>query len=74
MRSRLLQVSVLLGFVLNLVVAPIQVLIPLFVRDIKHAAVGYFGVMVAGLLASAKLPDGGVATGFVARYVAIARP
>jgi DHA3 family macrolide efflux protein-like MFS transporter len=50
MRARLLQVSVLLGFVLNLVVAPIQVLIPLFVRDIKHAAVGYFGVMVAGLL------------------------
>lgn len=28
----------------------------------------------AGLLATAELPDGGIATGFVARYVAIARP
>lgn len=28
----------------------------------------------AGLVASARLPDGGVATGFIARYVAIARP
>lgn len=50
MRSRLLQVSVLLGLVLNLVVAPIQVLVPLFVRNVKHADVTYFTSLIGGLL------------------------
>jgi DHA3 family macrolide efflux protein-like MFS transporter len=49
-RSRLLQVAVLLGFSLNLVVAPIQVLLPLFVRDVKHADEKYFALLVVGLL------------------------
>ena len=35
-RERLLQLSVFLGFALNLIVAPIQVLMPLFVRSVKH--------------------------------------
>ena len=34
-REKLLQVSVLLGFSLNLIIAPIQILVPLFVTDIK---------------------------------------
>ena len=49
-RERLLQVTVLLGFSLNLIVAPIQVLMPLFVRDVKDAGPAYFGLLVAGLL------------------------
>jgi MFS family permease len=48
--TRLLQVAVLLGFSLNLVVAPIQVLLPLFVRDVKHADASYFGLLVGCLL------------------------
>lgn len=50
-KTRLLQIAVLLGFSLNLIVAPIQVLMPLFVRDIKHTDASYFGLLVAGLLA-----------------------
>ena len=50
MQSRLLQVAVLLGFSLNLIVAPIQVLLPLFVRDVKHADASYFGLLVGALL------------------------
>jgi MFS family permease len=47
---RLLQVAVLLGFALNIVVAPIQVLLPLFVLDVKGEDASYFGLLVAGLL------------------------
>ena len=50
-QRRLLQVAVLLGLSLNLIVSPIQVLLPLFVLDVKHADADYFGVLVAGLLA-----------------------
>ena len=49
-RVRLLQVAVLLGLALNLIVAPIQVLLPLFVREVKQADADYFGFLVAGLL------------------------
>ncbi len=49
-RARLLQVAVLLGFSLNLIVAPIQVLLPLFVRDVKEQPASYFGLLVGGLL------------------------
>ena len=49
-RERLLQVTLLLGFSLNLIVAPIQVLMPLFVRDVKGAGPEYFGLLVAALL------------------------
>jgi MFS family permease len=48
--SRMLQVTVLLGFGLNLIVAPIQVLLPLFVVHVKGEGPTYFGVMVGGLL------------------------
>jgi MFS family permease len=51
---RLLQVTLLLGFSLNLVVAPIQTLLPLFVIEIKHQTQAYLGLLagsfVAGLL------------------------
>lgn len=49
-RERLLQVAVLLGFSLNMVVAPIQVLMPLFVEDVKNQTEAYFGLLVAGML------------------------
>ena len=42
---RLLQVTLLLGFSLNLVVAPIQTLLPLFVIDIKEQTKAYFGLL-----------------------------
>ena len=42
---RLLQVTLLLGFSLNLVVAPIQTLLPLFVLDIKEQTKAYFGLL-----------------------------
>jgi MFS family permease len=48
--QQLLQVAVLLGLSLNVIIAPIQVLMPLFVRDVKHAGASYFGLLVAGLL------------------------
>ncbi|MGE0686552.1 MAG: MFS transporter [Dehalococcoidia bacterium] len=47
---KLLQVSVLLGFSLNLIIAPIQVLLPLFIREVKDAADGYLALLVGGLL------------------------
>jgi MFS family permease len=50
-RMRLLQVALLLGLALNLVVAPIQVLMPLFVLNVKHEDASYFGLLVGGLLA-----------------------
>ncbi|HLF75917.1 MAG TPA: MFS transporter [Dehalococcoidia bacterium] len=49
-RQRLLQVAVLLGLSLNVIIAPIQVLMPLFVKDVKDAGPSYFGLLVAGLL------------------------
>ena len=49
-RTRLLQVSVFLGLALNLVVAPIQVLLPLFVLEVKMGDSLYFGLLVSGLL------------------------
>jgi MFS family permease len=44
---RLLQVTILLGFVLNLVVAPIQTLLPLYVFDVRHQSGAYFGLLAA---------------------------
>jgi DHA3 family macrolide efflux protein-like MFS transporter len=49
-RKRLLQVAVFLGLALNLIIAPIQVLMPLFVKDVRQGDATYFGVLVAGLL------------------------
>lgn len=48
--KRLLQVAVFLGLALNMIVAPIQVLLPLFVRQVKHGDASYFGILVGGLL------------------------
>jgi MFS family permease len=48
--KRLLQVAVFLGLALNMIVAPIQVLLPLFVREVKHGDASYFGILVGGLL------------------------
>ena len=47
---KLLQVTLLLGVSLNLVVAPIQTLLPLFVLDIKDQEKSYFAVLAAGFL------------------------
>ena len=49
-RSRLLQVAVLLGLSLNLVISPIQILLPLFVRNVKNADTGYYALLALGLL------------------------
>jgi MFS family permease len=49
-RQRLLQVSLLLGLCLNVVVAPVQVLLPVFVLTVKDTGESYFGLLVAGLL------------------------
>ena len=49
-RQRLLQVTLLLGLSLNLIVAPVQLLLPLFVRDVKDAGGIYFGLLAAGML------------------------
>jgi len=51
LQSHLLKVAIVLGFALNLIVAPIEVLLPLFVRGVKHADADYFGLLVIGLLA-----------------------
>ena len=48
--TRLLQVTLLLGISLNLVVAPIQALLPIFVREIKDVSQGYTGALVAGFI------------------------
>ncbi len=50
LRTHLLKVAIILGFALNLIVAPIEVLMPLFVRTVKHADTPYFGLLVTGLL------------------------
>ncbi len=47
---RLLQVTMLLGFSLNLVVAPIQTLLPLFVIEIKEQTKSYFGLLGAAFI------------------------
>jgi MFS family permease len=47
---KLLQVTLLLGVSLNLVVAPIQTLLPLFVLDVKDQPKTYFAVLAAGFL------------------------
>ena len=49
-RIRLLQVTLLLGVSLNLVVAPIQALLPIFVREVKDVPTEYFGALVAGFI------------------------
>ena len=49
-RSRVLQVAVLIGVSLNVIIAPIQVLLPLFVKNVKEAGDEYFALLVAGLL------------------------
>jgi MFS family permease len=49
-RARVLQLLILLGFSLNLIVSPIQVLLPLFVRDVKLANADFLTLLVAGLL------------------------
>ncbi len=49
-RVRILQVTLLLGISLNLVVAPIQALLPIFVREVKDVGQGYFGALVAGFI------------------------
>jgi MFS family permease len=49
-RERLLQVCMTLGFALNLIVAPVQLLLPLFVREVKDAEADYLTFLVAGLL------------------------
>ncbi len=50
MRTDLLKVAIILGFSLNLIIAPIEMLMPLFVRGVKHADTPYFGLLVIGLL------------------------
>jgi MFS family permease len=50
-RTKLLQVTLLLGISLNLVVAPLQALLPIFVREVKgFEEQGYFGALVAGFV------------------------
>lgn len=70
-KAKLLQVSVLLGFSLNLIVAPIQVLMPLFVRDVKHTDASYFGLLVACLLVG--LITGSLAAPIVSRKVGLGK-
>lgn len=49
-RVKLLQVTMLLGVSLNLVVAPLQALLPIFVNEVKKVGTEYFGVLVAGFI------------------------
>jgi MFS family permease len=71
LRSRLLQVAILLGFSLNVVVAPIQLLLPLFVREVKGAADSAFGFLVVGLVLG--LVGGSLAAPALARRVGLGR-
>jgi MFS family permease len=50
MQTHLLKVAVVLGFSLNVMIAPIEVLLPLFVVNVKEAGTDYFTLLVAGLL------------------------
>ena len=70
-QSRILQVSLLLGFSLNLIVAPIQVLLPLFVVEVKEAGPDYFALLVGGLLLG--LITGSLTTPALARRVGLGR-
>jgi len=70
-RERLLQVSMLLGLSLNAVVAPIQLLLPLFVKEVKHAEADYFALLVAFLLAG--LITGSLTAPGVARRIGLGR-
>ena len=49
-RVKLLQVTLLLGFSLNLVVAPIQGLLPIYVRVVKDQPNEYYGLLAAGFV------------------------
>lgn len=49
-RIRILQVTLILGIILNVVVAPIQALLPIFVREVKGVSTAYFGALVAGFI------------------------
>jgi DHA3 family macrolide efflux protein-like MFS transporter len=49
-RVKLLQVTLLLGFSLNLVVAPIQGLLPIYVRVVKDQPNAYYGLLAAGFV------------------------
>ncbi len=69
--SRLLQVTVFLGFSLNLVIAPIQLLLPLFVRDVKGEEADYFALLVAGLVTG--LIGGSLAAPAIARRIGLGR-
>ncbi|HXH23388.1 MAG TPA: MFS transporter [Dehalococcoidia bacterium] len=50
MQTHLLKVAILIGFALNVMIAPIEVLLPLFVVNVKKAGPDYFALLVAGLL------------------------
>jgi MFS family permease len=68
---RLLQVTLLLGFSLNLVVAPIQTLLPLFVIDIKEQTKAYFGLLGAAFIVG--LIVGSLVAPAVSRRVGLGR-
>ena len=68
---RLLQVTLLLGFSLNLVVAPIQILLPLFVIEIKDQTQAYLGLLAAGFVSG--LLVGSLVAPAVARRVGLGR-
>ncbi|MPZ50754.1 MAG: MFS transporter [Dehalococcoidia bacterium] len=70
-RSRLLQVALILGLSLNLIVAPIQVLMPLFVLEVKDSGPSYFALLVGGLLLG--LISGSLASPGVARRLGLGR-
>jgi MFS family permease len=46
----MLQITVLLGFSLNMIVAPIQVLLPLFVLNVKEEGPSYFGLLFGAVV------------------------
>lgn len=68
---RLLQVTLLLGFSLNLVVAPIQTLLPLFVIEIKDQTKAYFGLLGAAFIVG--LIIGSLGAPAVSRRVGLGR-
>ena len=68
---RLLQVTMLLGFSLNLVVAPIQTLLPLFVLEIKEQTKSYFGLLGAAFIVG--LIIGSLVAPAVSRRVGLGR-
>jgi MFS family permease len=68
-RARILQLLILLGFALNLIVSPIQVLLPLFVRDVKMAEADFLTILVAGLLVG--LITGSLAAPFTAKKIGL---